>query len=463
MPTSEPTGQNLTTGSSCFKLSFLLLFLLFSGGYQLLSQNFWQTTTNYPRDPKTAITLASDTCLFVGQNNGIFRSCDGGEHFEQVFSGETIVSLFTNRDGKIFAGDFGKIFSSSSVYGQWVEISLNIPYPILQIIENADGNLFATTGALTENGFEGAGIYYSSDGGLHWSQRNTGLGQFLCIEGIASDESGHLYAAAADEYVTGNGGLFVSSNNGLNWEHINIRIDGKGLFDPQVKVANTTGLAVLNDSLYFSFYGVAINVSVTLNTRKSLNDLKNNNFWNVYSLGFSSSWWLDRPLFPIHFAANGDRYSSTPGTTLSGGSYYAANPGSKWLKMDSGLGVDIFGLRNRQYYSEDSKGRVFMVQFGDPQVYWTNASELGTHVPVIGSDRGFKVFPSPVSAGEIFNLTSEVNQAGIALLYDANGKLISKTKVQPGQNIFQAPEQTGIFYLKVVMDANIYTFPVSVY
>lgn len=328
---------------------FSVLFFVFS---RTEAQKFWRVTNEFPGGPKTSITLARDTCLFVGLINGILRSCDDGDHFEFNLHSSAIFSLFTTRSGRVLAGGTGKIFRTNDLGQNWDSISLNSNYAVVQIIENLQGELFAITGGLDkEFQLNGDGMFYSGDMGSSWVQRNNGLGEFKSCERIAVDKNGRLYLGVADENVTGQGGLFISENKGMLWEHINILVDGKGAIPDQIKIINTFGISVSpEDSVYLSYSGIAVNTLVQFNTVKHLQDVRKTTFWRPYIAGNSSTWWLDRIKNNIHFARNGDRYSSANGSTVTGGTFFSKAKASNWQKIDYGLGLDIFGERNVQFF-----------------------------------------------------------------------------------------------------------------
>ena len=206
-------------------------------------------------------------------------------------------------------------------------VKLNSIYPVQQITENPQGHLFAITSTLdSEKGYVGDGVFFSDDQGKTWTQRNTGLGNYKSCERIACDKNGRIYLTVADEHVSGNGGLFVSSDNGLSWQHIDIRIDGKNAISNEIKVANTTGLTVTpDDSLIVSLSGIAVNTLVQLNIKKSIATVSNDSFWKPFNITNTNSWWYDRMLGNVYFSKNGDRYSSVSGSVSQGGTYLQKN------------------------------------------------------------------------------------------------------------------------------------------
>jgi hypothetical protein len=413
------------------------------------SQKFWLTTNNFPNGPKTAIALVRDTCLFVGYQTGILRSFDQGKQFDTTLSTYSIFSLFSSAKGKVYAGGSGKIYRTDNLGDSWDSIQLNTVYPTTQIIENQQGGLFAITGVLDiKNGFVGDGVYYSDNEGLIWTQRNNGLGIYKSCERIAVDRNGRLYLAQADDYVSGNGGLFISENQGLLWEHIAFSMDGKNTVPDQVNIANTTGLSVSqDDSVYFSFYGTAVNALVRLNARKSIQDIRKNSFWDIFKVSNANYWWLDKSLNNIHFAKNGDRYSSHTNSITQGGTYFSSK-NSPWQLITYGLGLDVNGNRNTQYFSETSTGKVLMIQTLDERVYWADTSLVSSASPPEAAIEGISILPNLVKKGGKFVVHVHEESAYTKIsVYDISGNLIFSDFGIKQDIELKAPLHAGIYFI----------------
>ena len=433
------------------KITSLIAFIFFFiFPFLVSSQRFWHTTTDFPNGPKTAIAFAGDFCLFVGFETGILRSFDQGQKFEVTLNTFSIFTLHASASGQVYAGGSGKIYRTTNLGDSWDSIPLNSVYPVTQIIENQQGELFAITGVLNaENGYVGDGVYFSDNEGLTWTQRNNGLGIYKSCERIAVDKNDRLYLAQADEFVSGNGGLFISDNKGMLWEHIAVSYDGKNVVPNQVNIANTTGLSVSpDDSVCFSFYGTAINALVRLNARKSIHDIRNTAFWDLFKISNANSWWLDKAMNNIHYAMNGDRYSSHTNSISQGGTYFSPKNSSSWSFINYGLGIDVNGNRNTQYFSETTTGKVFMIQTLDEQVYWADTSLVSSVSPPEYPIEGILIHPNLVNKGEkmIVHLTEESADTKISV-YTIYGNLIFSVSGIKQEMELKAPLYSGIYFL----------------
>lgn len=433
----------------------ILVFLAISFfSFQAHAQRFWLTTYEFPYGPKTGITLTKNNCLFVGIENGVIKSCDEGNHFEISLESSAVFTVFSTKEGKVLAGGIGKIFITDSSGQNWDSVSINSSYPVIQFVENSKGDLFAITSVYDDSlrNYVGSGVFFSGDNGLSWTPRNNGLGIYTSCGKIAIDKNDRLYVAASDNYMSGNGGLFISDNNGIDWKHIDVTIDGKNAINNHLQVGNTWCLSVSReDSLNFSFSGTAINTYVEINLRKSINDIEKDNFWKVYQVFNSVSWWDDKLLFNIHYAKNGDWYSSNEGTRNAAATYYSKDDGQIWTKIDYGLGLNIHFIRTEQFFAENPEGKIFMVQWLDERIYWTDASILTSTKPIEDSTADLNPFPNPVHRNENFSIRlNNSNDVNIINIYDNLGrKLISETVINDVHSM-QAPVKSGIYYIEVI-------------
>lgn len=432
----------------------LFIIIFFTTGLFPISnaQRFWLTTYSFPGGPKTGITMANDSCLFVGLTNNVIRSCNDGYSWDSTLNTNAIFTLFTTNSGRVLAGGDGKIFYTDNLGESWDTATLNTSYPVTKIIQNVNGDLFAITGVLDINlGFVGAGVFYSGDNGNQWTQRNNGLGSYLSCEQITHDDNGRLYLAVADEFVSGNAGLFISDNSAQQWQHIAIDIDGQNVINNRIKVGNTRGLSVSpDDSIYMSFSGTAFNVGVTLNIHKSIYDVTDTTKWTINTVSNVSNWYNDRQLNNIHFAANGDWYSSMPGSLNTGGTFFSIDKGRTWNQQLQGLGFDQSGQFSVQYFSENDSGKIYMVQLMDERIYWADTS-VHTAVPddLAGEKNQVHIFPNPVKTGGVLKIQfADNSNEKTVTVTDILGRTVFVKKAKDIL-VFDAPTEKGIYLVNV--------------
>jgi hypothetical protein len=406
----------------------------------------------YPGGQKTGITYTNDSSLLVGLKDGVILSKNKGKTFSKTLNASSIFTLFSSKDGKILGGGTGKIYLSNNFGNSWDSVSIASTYPVLRIIENNNGDLFAITGTLDVNlGFVGDGVFYSGDKGLSWTNRNQGLGIYLSCEAIAVDKNDRLYLSVADEYVTGNAGLFISEDNGLNWQLIPIEIDGKMAIPNQIKIANAKGISVSSsDTVYYSLEGVASNVAVRLNLKKHINQVKTSSLWQVYKIGNSVSWWLDLPLNSIYYANNNYRYSSTTGSSQTGATYLTQNDNCIWERIDSGLGLTYSGMRNVQFFTQDEGNTVFMIQLFDDKIYYHKSSITSTGLKSENRLSTITISPNPVEKTKTIVISSYLIEGESSVsMYDSVGNKLEVVFSSNNQNEFTAPEKSGLYFIKV--------------
>jgi len=352
----------------------LFIFIVVSlGSLTGFTQGFWLTTPDFPGGPKTAFVGLEDSLLYVGTANGIWKSENEGFSWAKKLTSSYIYSMHASSSGTIIAGGFGKLFYSYNKGTTWDSVSVSSALPIIKIVENKDGEFFfISSGFTNEEGFVGNGVFYSNGDLKTWVQRNNGLPAHLRSgEHLAVDKNGRVYVTLADENTSGQGGLYYSDNDGLNWTQSPLLVNNLGT----IKVLNSFSISVTpQDSVVVSVNGTAVNISTRLNLIKHVNDVAENNPWRPWSIRKAGNWWEDLNLNSIHFAKNGDWYSSVSSSISSGGSFYSNDKGLTWLRRTTGMGISRTDRYESNFHYESAAGKVFMVQLLDERVYYTTQS-----------------------------------------------------------------------------------------
>lgn len=331
------------------------------------AQLYWDLIDTFPGGPKTCLTGLNDSILLVGTGQGIFRSGDGGKSWKHLLASSVVYSLYASDPGTVVAGGIGEIFYSLDKGISWHSVDLQSDYHVKGIVENSQGEFFAITGGMDPNeGYVGSGVLFS-DGDLStWETRNTGI-PFPSPYGeiIAVDRQDRLYVGIADTYVTGSGGLYISDDKGLHWQQVPLKLPGHGA----VRAENVISINITpDDSVIVSSSGVVLNYGYSANLVAHRNQVANGNSWRQLRMGSSLSW-MDRLLNHIHYTSDGRWYVSLSGPEAIGGTYASDDHGATWIKKAKGLAVSPSGRYERQSYYEDSKGRLYMVQYLDERVY----------------------------------------------------------------------------------------------
>jgi photosystem II stability/assembly factor-like uncharacterized protein len=149
-----------------------------------------------PKDPNRIFVAVLGHPYGPNKERGIYRSLDGGKHFEKVFfidentggddvaidpsnSNTVYATLWEAREGPwenaAWAGTHGGIFKSTDGGTTWKKLSKGLPENLVQahiaIAASSPQTLYtaiATTAPNTYGGGSGVGIYRSDDGGDSW-------------------------------------------------------------------------------------------------------------------------------------------------------------------------------------------------------------------------------------------------------------------------------------------------------
>ena len=185
---------------------------------------------------------AESSLLFAAKSSGIYRSPDGGKHWELAFHLENMqeplpalsicLSPDFEHDHNAFVGVPGGVLRSFDRGVTWKVEQLASPPPVtgtLVISPNfiEDGILLAGTNE--------DGIFRSLDRGLHWSTCNFNLLDLNVLSLAISPDFAHdemLFAGTVS-------GLFRSKNGGRAWREVDFPFG----YDPVLSLAFDPGFA----------------------------------------------------------------------------------------------------------------------------------------------------------------------------------------------------------------------------
>ena len=139
--------------------------------------------------------LINGSNIFVGTEGGIYLSTDNGSNWSARNTGLTNYSIhsFAAKGDTIFAGTWTGIHISTNSGASWRLLN-GINYPVGGIVISGS-DIFAGT-------INGGGVFFSTDWGETWTQRNTGLTNLFVYKlakkgATASDLSMSNFTAAA--------------------------------------------------------------------------------------------------------------------------------------------------------------------------------------------------------------------------------------------------------------------------
>lgn len=248
-----------------------------NGGGMFLSTNNgsdWVSINNGLNATLIRAISIYDNVLYVGtgysSNSGVYVSSNNGSSWTQMNTGLTNINVtsLSASDGNLFAGTAGGgVFYSSNDGANWSQVNTGLTDNNINAVTINGANVYASTSE--------TGIFKSTNNGQNWIGFNNGLlnSKMNCLYSkeniiIAGNSSGAFNTtntedawtqfftgtnpnldvaklAIKDNYIfagTGNGSgeFFVSSNQGLNWNHI------------QTFYLPINNLVVSGNSVYFS-------------------------------------------------------------------------------------------------------------------------------------------------------------------------------------------------------------------
>lgn len=216
------------------------------------STNGGQNWTNVPVSVFGSHSVESVACgkngfVYAGCiNGGVFRSTDYGSTFPvNVINTLTIVTLAVDRFNPniIYAGassgsppNYG--FYRSTDAGLTFSTNLN-PFNIWGVAEKSNGHLYTIT---TSSPYP---FHKSTNGGLNWAMQCT----------LSSAKRGMCLDISEDFYVSGNGGVFKSTDDGMTFINFNFTYTSNQIicFQNKILVAasgtSNGGVYIYSDTL----------------------------------------------------------------------------------------------------------------------------------------------------------------------------------------------------------------------
>jgi photosystem II stability/assembly factor-like uncharacterized protein len=162
----------------------------------------------------------------LGGGRGVFKSTDGGKIWSPANSGLTATSVFAqaidpDNPATLYAGTSGGVFKSTDGGGSWNLANSGLPVASVSALSIDPANsatLYAAyRGFFSPSGGVG-GVFKSSDGGVNWNPANSGLPEFVYALAIDPVNPATLYAGAqAFEFRQRSYGIFKSTDGGGSW------------------------------------------------------------------------------------------------------------------------------------------------------------------------------------------------------------------------------------------------------
>jgi photosystem II stability/assembly factor-like uncharacterized protein len=240
-----------------------------------------------------AVSRSNTNIIYAGTAaGGVFKSTDSGNNWKLTgLRSVAVRALAVNpvNPDVVYADAYGVLQKSSNGGVTWSQSDTGLPFGVRALVIDSFSfnTLYATTGS---------GIFKSTDGGNHWSAANSGLTE-LEILALAIDPSNSniLYAGIED-------GVFKSTDAGNNWSHTGFFAEARVLaIDP------------LNPNTVYT------QSAKTTNGGKS---------WEFISIGPNINTLIIDPLNPNILYA---------GRPFGEGIYKSVNAGDNWTLITSGV------------------------------------------------------------------------------------------------------------------------------
>jgi hypothetical protein len=166
------------------------------------------------------------TIILAGTWNGLYRTTNNGGNWDSVLSFYVSDYAISPLDSNIFAGTHQGVLISSDKGITWNSRNTGLPVTNINKLTFCGSNLFASTTYA---------LYLSTDNGLSWNPTSLQLPANVLIYSLADNYNG---TGKADIFAgTNNAGVIVSTDNGLTWNSANSGLSDKSVYSLAVSGA----------------------------------------------------------------------------------------------------------------------------------------------------------------------------------------------------------------------------------
>ncbi len=321
------------------------MVLLSVGPNPAISQSSgWQNMNNADVGGVMAIARNSQGQIFAG-GNGIFRSTDNGNTWQQMIDGMgsiSVRSLVIDTIADIFAGTSNGVFRTTNNGDSWAQRGLpgvsvssfciagsNDMYAGTEYhgiyrstdkgiswlhVDSALSNTIIYSLAVTVSGSvlagtAGFGLYISTDHGMSWLSKNNGMPSYPSVSALAIKDNGHIFAGT---YGSSGGGMLRSTDDGASWTQLPTGLPG-GPF------VYAVGIDPFGDLLFGS------NAMFAKSTDEGSS-------WETLSVGP-----VDARVSSIAFGGGATILAGTDGSSMETGIFRSDDSGNSWVWLHKGL------------------------------------------------------------------------------------------------------------------------------
>jgi len=177
----------------------------------------WSDLNTFFSNNDVRALVFSGTNLFAGTyGGGVYRSTNNGLNWAVTGLTSTIVIAFVVRGTNLFAGTFADgVYLSTDDGTIWTEVNSGLTGNHVTSLTVSSTNLFAGTND---------GVFLSTNNGSNWNA--IGL-QDTLVSALAA--SGTNLFAGTSNILGISGGIFLSLNNGINWTEVSSGLPNTGI------------------------------------------------------------------------------------------------------------------------------------------------------------------------------------------------------------------------------------------
>lgn len=354
-----------TTGEHMKQLT-IFIFCTFIPAWAGAQELAW-TTTQGPYSTIVTAFGSDATSLLAGTNHGLFRSMDGGNTWSAAVSAGNPVNDIVVTGSYVYIGGSAGVTVSSDGGVNWAVRDSGLPqFSLVYALKYVKGPVYAALGS--------DGLYRTTSEGKYWEQLNSGGIENKSIFAIISTPNGSLLLAEG-------AGVIRSTDNGFSW--------------------NEAAGEIANQAVHrFVIKGTNIFAGTDAGIFRSSDDGAT---WNQFGAGIRG----DDIISSLTIAGNAILAGTTDLNNQTG-IYRSVDNGATWAQVNTGLSdLSVYALfaSGDRVFAGTSLGISYSDNSGD---LWTTASTGLPKPPIISLTSLY----SQVFAGSAGSFIFRSNDAG---------------------------------------------------
>ncbi|MEX2485816.1 MAG: T9SS type A sorting domain-containing protein [Brumimicrobium sp.] len=386
-----------------------------------------------------------------------------GQYWMESFETPATRSISASPDGSVYFISFETELYKSTDDGytnSWQQI-MGFPAVNQYNIFTNSNTVFMLNSTSITTGYDGKGVFASTDGGDTWESRNSGLQSDTNVISMHRLADGVLMIQTRKDTNTFN--LYRSTDNGDTWDFVQDLgrncISVTTISDTEAYIASATEVFKSTDNGQ-SWVGLnaSTNAGIASIVQSSTGELISGGLFGIEESTDGGTTWVAKSTNGLPQISVGSNYITffkelRPGIIYlvvnnDEGIYYSDDDGNNWIEITNNIpSTDM----NGNAFAMSKSGYLFAAPF-DYGVY-RSSQPVGDSLASLNennqSNLSMNIYPNPTAGKVLISSNYDLNDY-IIEVKNSEGKLISFEKYKNNDSlILDIQDEKGVYYVRV--------------